>query len=83
MVTSNLISLRTRAEIPEFESVKSYIDTIIPPYTLEDIYGFNRVYKEAYPYLNPRQRRVIENFVDIMIDNLSDKALAKRIFGVV
>ncbi|HYE37973.1 hypothetical protein [Methylocaldum sp.] len=67
----------------EFHQLKSFFQNIQPPYTLENIGGFNSIYKRIYPLLNRDEKRRSEEFVDIMIDNLERKEWAAKIFGVV
>lgn len=68
---------------PTFQEMASYIDRIHAPYTLQDIEGFNTLYRRAYASLNRSEKRRIEAFVDTMIDRVERPELADKIFGVV
>ncbi len=68
---------------PTFQEMAGYIDRIKAPYTLQDIKGFNTLYKRAYASLNRNEKRRIEAFVDTMIDHVERPEFAEKIFGVV
>jgi hypothetical protein len=68
---------------PEFSEIKHFFHVHKPPYGLEHIFRFNRLYKRVYSQLNKEERRRSEEFVDKLIDELEDPRLASKIFGVV
>ena len=66
-----------------FHQLQDYFRSIEPPYDLEDIHGFNEIYRRIYPVLNRDEKRRSEEFVDMLIDKLEQKEFAASIFGVV
>ncbi|MDD2769793.1 MAG: hypothetical protein PHT19_13750 [Methylococcus sp.] len=66
-----------------FQDVSSYISSIRAPYTLQDIHGFNTIYKQAYPMLSRDEKHRIESFVDKMIEQVARKEWISKIYGVV
>ncbi len=66
-----------------FQQLQDYFKSIEPPYGLEDIRGFNAIYRRIHPALNRDERRRSEELVDILIDKVEHKDLAANIFGVV
>jgi hypothetical protein len=63
--------------------LENYFSGIRPPYTLNHIQDFNRLYQRLYPVLDPGDRVRAEEWVDRMIDNVERKEWASRIYGVV
>ena len=68
---------------PTYQELRRYISAIRAPYTLQDIQGFNAIYKRAYSTLSREEKRRIEAFVDTMIEQVAQKEWAAKIFGVV
>ncbi len=63
--------------------LESYFSSIRPPYTLQHIRNFNRLYHRLYPALDREEKVRAEEWVDRMIDNVERKEWASRIYGVV
>lgn len=68
---------------PAFQELSSYISRLEAPFSLDDIEGFNAIYKRSYHDLSCDERRQVEAFVDTMIERVARKEWAARIFGVV
>jgi hypothetical protein len=79
MQASNLAILYS----DDFQQLQCFFQATRPPYNLEDINGFNAIYKRIYPGLNREERRRSEEWVDLLVDNVERKEWAARIFGVV
>ncbi len=67
----------------KFSELKQYFYGLKPPYTLEDIRGFNAIYGDMYSILAREERRRAEAFVDELIAGVEKKEWACKIFGVV
>ncbi|MGI9210947.1 MAG: hypothetical protein ACR2HF_00595 [Methylococcaceae bacterium] len=68
---------------PAFREIWSYISRLEAPFSLDDIEGFNALYKHSYYTLSCEERREVEAFVDTMVEKVGRKEWAARIFGVV
>jgi len=68
---------------PELSEIKHFFHVHKPPYRMEHIFQFNRLYRSVYFRLSREERRRSEEFVDKLIDELEDRRLASMIFGVV
>ena len=68
---------------PAFQELWSYISSLRAPFSLQDIEGFNAIYKRNYSMLSREERRRVEEFVDSMIEQVARKEWATKIFGVV
>ena len=66
-----------------FDELRSYFQSIQPPYTLQHIREFNAIYRRLYPVLTREEKRRAEDYVDALIEGLENKDWASRIFGVV
>ncbi len=69
--------------VPGLAELEGYFSNIKPPYTLNDIRDFNRLYRQLYPVLNRDEKIRAEKWVDRLIDNVERKEWASRIYGVV
>jgi len=67
----------------EFHAINTWFHDTRPPYCFNDIFVFNALYRRAYPALNREEKRRVEEFVDIMIEQVEYPKLATQIFGVV
>lgn len=77
--TSTVIALVS----PAFQEIWGYISRLEAPFSLNDIEGFNAIYKRSYHSLSREERRQVEAFVDTMIEKVGRKEWAARIYGVV
>jgi hypothetical protein len=79
------MALKQALRIPAcgFDELREYFLTLEAPYTLHDIYGFNAIYKLAYPGLSREERLLSEEFVEILIEKVEKPEWVSRIFGVV
>ena len=68
---------------PAYQEIRGYISRIEAPFTLDDIEGFNAIYKRSYYALSRDERREVEAFVDTMVEQVGRKEWAARIYGVV
>ncbi|MCU0735884.1 MAG: hypothetical protein MUF20_10230 [Methylotetracoccus sp.] len=68
---------------PGLAELEGYFSGIRPPYTLNDIWNFNRLYRRLYPVLNRDEKIRAEQWVDRLIDNVERKEWASKIYGVV
>ncbi len=53
------------------------------PYDQTEIVRFNLAYQRVYPCLSRTEKRRAEQLVDALIDDLEQKGLASKIYGVV
>ena len=53
------------------------------PCGLDEIVRFNLLYSHLYPNLSPQEKRHAEDFVDALIEQVQDEALAARLSVVV
>lgn len=79
MQANNVISLYSE----DFGRLTAFVKSIDPPYTLDDINGFNSIYRRIYPSLNRDEKLRSEVFVDMLINNLERNEWAAKIWGVV
>ena len=67
----------------DYQTIQQWFHDTRPPYGFQDIYQFNRLYRQAYPGLSREERRRVEDLIDKMIGDVETPKLAKNIFGVV
>jgi hypothetical protein len=79
MNTAEIIPIHSQ----EFSAVRHFFHVHQPPYRLEHVLHFNRLYKQVYFRLSKEEKRRSEELVDQLIDKLEDRRLASKIFGVV
>ena len=79
MPTADVIPIYSK----NFDELRKYFYGLTPPYTLDDIRGFNAIYGAIYPLLVREERRRAETFVDELIAGVEKKEWACKIFGVV
>ncbi|MEY4194558.1 MAG: hypothetical protein RLZZ226_926 [Pseudomonadota bacterium] len=68
---------------PAFQELWNYISRLEAPFSLDDIEGFNTLYKRSYHTLSREEKRQVEAFVDTMIEKVGRREWAARIYGVV
>lgn len=68
---------------PAYREIHGYISHLEAPFSLDDIQGFNVIYKRCYRTLSYDERREVEAFVDTLIEHVERKEWASRIYGVV
>ncbi|MGI9211654.1 MAG: hypothetical protein ACR2HF_04210 [Methylococcaceae bacterium] len=68
---------------PAYQEIHGYISRLEAPFSLDDIEGFNIIYKRYYPTLSYDERHEVEAFVDTLIEHVERKEWASRIYGVV
>jgi hypothetical protein len=66
-----------------FNELRTFFQSLQPPYTLHHIREFNAIYRRIYPALSREEKRRAEDFVDSLIEGLERKDWAPKIFGVV
>ncbi|MGZ8250686.1 MAG: hypothetical protein ACXWUF_21910 [Methylomagnum sp.] len=66
-----------------FDELRRYFMSIEPPYTLQHIREFNRIYGRIYPVLTKDEKRRAEDFVDALIAGVGRQEWAEKIYGVV
>jgi len=79
MCTVQLIPLYSE----EFQELQRWFSSVDPPYSLEEIVEFNRIYRRIYRLLGREERRRAEEIVDALIAGVGDQAWAAKIYGVV
>ena len=67
----------------DFSEIKDFFHIHQPPYQLEHIFQFNSLYRRVYFRLSKEEKRRSEELVDKLIEELEDRRLASKIFGVV
>lgn len=67
----------------EFQELQRWFHSVAPPYGLQEIHEFNRIYRRIYRALSREERRRAEEIVDALIDGVGDPAWTAKIYGVV
>jgi hypothetical protein len=66
-----------------YQELSKFFSGITPPFTRQDVFAFNDVYRRIYPTLPPQEKRKAEWLVDMLIVSVEKPDLAKLIYGVV
>lgn len=66
-----------------FDELRRYFMGIEPPYSLQHVREFNRIYGRIYPILSKDEKRRAEDFVDALIAGVERREWAEKIYGVV
>lgn len=71
------------AQSDGYLEIGKFFKTTPPPYNLDHIEEFNRLYQRIYPSLNGSEKRKAEDYVDFLIKHVENPDSISRIYGVV
>jgi hypothetical protein len=80
MMPDNSIQLESSRE---YQRLADLFFGKTPPFSKQDVYDFNQLYRIVYPGLPRHEKWQAEWLVDMIIDRIEDPDLAKLIYGVV
>jgi hypothetical protein len=67
----------------EYQRLSDFFFDITPPFSKQDVYAFNNIYRTIYQKLPRHEKCKAEWLVDLLIENVEDPELIKLIYGVV